>query len=100
VPTFIMLTKLSPQALTRPGAVDELNRGVEERVKRDCPEVKWLANYAVLGPCDYLDIFEAPSGEAATKVALIVRSFGHAATETWLATPWDRFLELAKGLKT
>lgn len=50
-------------------------------------------------PLDYLDIFEAPDPEAATKVALIVRSFGHAATETWLATNWDRFLELARELK-
>lgn len=97
--TFVMLTKLSPEALTRPGAVDELNRAVEEKIRRECPEIKWLANYAVLGPYDYMDVFEAPNPEAATKVALIVRSFGHAATETWMATAWDRFLELARGLK-
>jgi hypothetical protein len=23
---------------------------------RECPKVKWLANYAILGPHDYLDI--------------------------------------------
>jgi len=45
------------------------------------------------------DIFEAPDSETATKVALIVRSFGHATTETWIATPWDRFLPIAQGLK-
>jgi uncharacterized protein with GYD domain len=61
--------------------------------------VKWLANYAVLGPCDYLDIFEAPDNDAATKVALLVRSFGHATTETWVLTPWDRYEGMAKGLK-
>jgi uncharacterized protein with GYD domain len=53
----------------------------------------------VLGPCDYIDIFEAPSSEAATKVSLLVRSFGHATTETWIATPWKRFLESAKAMK-
>ena len=53
----------------------------------------------MLGPCDYLDVFEAPDADTATKVALLVRSLGHATTETWLATPWDRFLELAKSLK-
>lgn len=55
-----------------------------------------MASYAVLGPCDYLDIFEAPNEEVAAKVALVVRSFGHAVTETWVATPWDRFLDLTR----
>jgi uncharacterized protein with GYD domain len=96
----MMMTRLSPEALTKPEGVDELNRQVEDRIKRNCPEVKWLANYAVLGPCDYIDIFEAPSSEVATKVALLVRSFGHATTETWLVTPWKRFLESARGMKS
>jgi uncharacterized protein with GYD domain len=48
---------------------------------------------------DYLDIFEEPDSDAATKVALLIRSFGNATTETWVATPWDRFLSLASGLK-
>jgi uncharacterized protein with GYD domain len=95
-----MQTRLSPEALTRPESVAELNKRVEDRIKQECPQVKWLANYAVLGPCDYLDIFEAPDADTATKVALLVRSFGHATTETWMATPWDRFVELAKGLKS
>lgn len=97
--TYVMLTKLSPEALKRPGAVGDLNKQVEDRIRRECPGVKWLANYAVLGPCDYLDIFEAPDTDAATKVALLVRSFGHAVTETWIATPWDRFLPIAQGLE-
>lgn len=96
---FVMLTRLSPEALTRPEAVSELNDRVEERVKKECPGVKWIGNYAVLGPCDYLDIFEAPDADAATKVALLVRSLGHATTETWVATPWDRFLGMAQSLK-
>ena len=99
MPTFAMLTRLSPEALTRPSTVEELNRKVESRIKEECPGVKWLANYSVLGPCDYLDIFEAPDNDVATKVALLVRSFGHATTETWVATPWDRFEGMAKGLK-
>lgn len=97
--TYVMQTRLSPEAMTRPESVAELNKKVEEHIKRDCPEVRWIANYAVLGACDYLDIFEAPDPEIATKVALIVRSFGHATTETWLATPWDRFEVLAKKLQ-
>ena len=91
-----MMTRLSPDALQNPNRVESLNQAVEERVKKECPEVKWLANYAVLGPCDYLDIFEAPDSETATKVSLLVRSFGHATTETWVATPWDRFVSMAR----
>ncbi len=99
MPTFVMLTRLSPDALTRPGKVDELNQAVEERIKRECPDVRWTSNYAVLGPYDYLDIFDAPDNDAATKVALIVRSFGHATTETWVATKWERFRDMAEALK-
>jgi uncharacterized protein with GYD domain len=99
MPTYVMLTRLSPQALKRPESVVELNKEVEERIKKECAGVKWLSNFAVLGPADYLDIFEAPDSEAATKVSLLVRSFGHATTETWIATPWDRFASLAKTLK-
>jgi uncharacterized protein with GYD domain len=98
--TYILLTKLSPEAVAKPKSVTDLNKQVEDRIKKECPGVKWLANYAVLGPCDYLDIFEAPDADAATKVALIVRSFGHATTETWIATQWDRFAELATSLKS
>jgi uncharacterized protein with GYD domain len=97
--TYIMLTRLSPDALKKPESVGDLNKQAEERIKKECPGVKWLANYAVLGPCDYVDIFEAPDSEAATKVALLIRSFGHATTETWVATQWDRFLGLATSLK-
>lgn len=96
--TYVMLTKLSPEALTRPDSVAELNDRVEEHVKQQCPDVEWLANYALLGPYDYLDLFEAPDADTATTVALIIRSFGHATTETWVATPWDRFADLAAHL--
>lgn len=99
MPTYALLTRLSPEALTKPDAVIELNKKVGERIKSECPGVKWLSNYAVLGPCDYLDIFEAPDIETANKVVLLVRSFGHATTETWMVTPWDRFAGLAKELK-
>lgn len=94
--TFIMLTRLSPEAVSTPKFVDKLEKKVADRIHRNCPEVKWIGSYSVLGPYDYVDIFEAPDGDSATKVALLVRSFGQAVTETWVATPWDRFVALAK----
>jgi uncharacterized protein with GYD domain len=97
--TYAMLTRLSSEALTGPDAVAELNRRVQRRVKQDCRGVKWLANYAVLGPCDYLDIFESPDAETATKVALLVRALGHATTETWVLTPWDRYVEMIQRMR-
>jgi hypothetical protein len=42
-----------------------------------------------------MDIFQAPNNESATKVATIVRTFGHAHTETWAATDWKRLKEFA-----
>ncbi len=96
---YVMLTKLSPESLTRPESVIELERQAESRIKSECQGVKWIANYATLGPYDYLDIYDAPDVETATKVALLVRSFGHATTETWLATEWDRFATLVKEMK-
>jgi Fe-Mn family superoxide dismutase len=56
-----------------------------------------VGHLAECAPILVMDVFEAPDSETATKVALLVRSFGHATTETWVATPWSRFVELAKG---
>jgi uncharacterized protein with GYD domain len=89
--TYALLTRLTPESLKSPHDMIRLEQAVGDRVRRDCPEVKWLSSYAILGPCDYLDLFEAPDELAAAKVAAIVRSFGHATTETWTAVPWERF---------
>jgi uncharacterized protein with GYD domain len=91
MPLFALLTRLSPDALVDPQSVLGLDEEVSQSVKAECPDVKWVANYAVLGPCDYLDIFDAPDADTAAKVALIVRSRGHGTTETWVLTPWTRF---------
>jgi uncharacterized protein with GYD domain len=91
-----MLTRLSPDAIPNPGMIDQLGQQVIDKLNAECPEAKWLASYAVLGPCDYLDLFEAPDNETATKVAVIVRSFGHATTEVWPVTPWDRFRDMLR----
>lgn len=96
MPIYVQLTRIAPEAIKDPQSFEELGRQVSAKLKADCPEVKWIASYAVLGPYDYLDIFEAPDNEAATKVALVIRSFGHATTETWPTTPWERFREIVR----
>ncbi len=91
MPAYVVLTRLTPEAVKTPGELKRLERQVAEHIRKDCPEVKWVANYAILGPYDYLDIFDAPDETVAAKVVTIIRSYGHAQTETWTAIPWERF---------
>ena len=92
--TYVVLTRLTPATVATPADLKKLEKMVSERIRKECPQVKWLANYAILGPYDYLDIFEAPDEAVAAKVVMIIRSFGHATTETWSALPWERFERL------
>jgi uncharacterized protein with GYD domain len=92
--TYVVLTRLTPETVKTPHELKRLEKAVSEAIRRECPEVKWLANYAILGPHDYLDIFEAPDETVAAKVLVMIRSFGHAETETWTALPWERFESL------
>ena len=64
--TFIMLTRLAHGAIRSPEELEKLEKEVMKRIEEGLGggQVKWLANYAVLGPYDYLDIFEAPDIEA------------------------------------
>jgi uncharacterized protein with GYD domain len=99
MPTFVLLTRLAPEAVRTPQALEALERDAMRRIRAECPEVEWVNNCAVFGPYDYLDIFHAPDVETAAKVATLVRIHGHAHTETWAAVEWDRFKELVKDLE-
>jgi uncharacterized protein with GYD domain len=92
--TYVMLTRLSPDAITEPDSIKALGRRVIDKLNIEIPEANWLSSYATLGPYDYLDLFEAPDNETAAKVSVIVRSFAHATTKIWPATNWERFLEV------
>jgi uncharacterized protein with GYD domain len=96
--TFIMLTRLSPEAVRSPRALEQLERKAMERVRKECPDVEWVCSHAILGPYDYLDIFRAKDVETASKVSTLIRSFGHAQSEIWTATEWDRFKEIVRTL--
>jgi uncharacterized protein with GYD domain len=93
-----MLTRLNPDAVRSPRGLEELERNAMQRVRQECPEVKWLSSYAVLGPYDYLDVFIADDIETAARVSTLVRTFGHAQTEIWTATEWERFKEIVRTL--
>ena len=96
--TFILLTRVSPAAVPTPQALEALEKKANEHIQMDCPEVKWIANYALLGPYDYLDVFTAPDVATAARVSAIVRSYGRAHSEIWPATPWREFKEMLHGM--
>jgi uncharacterized protein with GYD domain len=98
--TFVMLTRLAPTAMHAPGDLKTLETNAVAAVKEHCPAVEWKADYALLGPYDYLDVLEAPDLETATKVSMLVRTVGHAHTEVWPATAWQRFKQLISDIQT
>lgn len=98
--TFVLLTRLSPEALKSPTAVEDFEKRAVQHIEQECPDVKWLHSYALLGPYDYLDIFTAPDMNAALKVSAMIRTFGRAHSEIWGATDWNSFKSILHSLPT
>ena len=96
--TFIMLTRLAGTVLQSPRSLEELEHRAMQHVRQSCPDVQWLGSYAVLGPCDYVDIFKAPDVDTASKVSALLRTYGHAQTEIWAATEWAHFKDLVRSI--
>ena len=94
--TYILMTKLSPELAKQMRQRAEIGREWLERVKEKCPEVRFIDHYALLGPYDFLDIYEAPDADTAAKVSMISLAHGALQAESWTAIPYKRFLELSK----
>jgi len=94
--TFILMTKLSSELNREIHHREEIGHLWKKTVEEKVPDVKWLAHYALLGPYDFMDIFEAPGEEEAAKVSLISLARGALKAESWTAIPYHRFLEIAK----
>lgn len=73
-----------------PGRIKEVNKEVEAM------GAKILAQYAVLGPYDFINIIEAPSNEAVSKVAIALGSRGTLQTMTLAAMDIDAFIDSLK----
>ena len=96
MPTYVLMTRLSPELTRNMRNREEIGREWRQRVAHQAPEVHFVAHYALLGPWDFLDIYEAPDEEAAAKVSMISLALGALRAESWTAIPYARFLELTK----
>jgi uncharacterized protein with GYD domain len=94
---FVMLTTLTDEGrktiTENPGRIKEVNKEVEAM------GAKILAQYAVLGPYDFVNIVEAPNNEAVSKVAIALGSRGTLQTMTLAAMDMDAFIGSLKKQK-
>ena len=87
---FLMLTTLTDEGrktiIENPGRIKEVNKEVESM------GTKILAQYALLGPYDFVNILEAPSNEVISRVAVALGSRGTLQTMTMAAMDIDAFI--------
>lgn len=89
---YVILSRVSPDALRDPKDFKQLAATVSAKIKSDCPGVAWKGSYATLGRYDVVDIVESDDLKQVEKAAMIIRAYGHSTTETLVATPWEEFL--------
>ncbi len=91
--TYIILSRLSPEAFSDPKDFKKIADTVSSKIKKQCPNVHWKQSYAVMGRFDVLDIVDSQDEEQVQRAAMIIRAYGHASTETLSATPWKKFVD-------
>ncbi|HWP48402.1 MAG TPA: GYD domain-containing protein [Candidatus Limnocylindrales bacterium] len=92
--TYIILSRLSPEAFADPKDLKQLADTVAAKIKSECPGVVWKDSFATLGRFDVVDIVESDDPRQVEKAAMIIRAYGHSTTETLSATPWKEFLAM------
>lgn len=103
--TFVLMTRMSPQDADIVEVAARLRRRARHEarwlkaIKEKCPEVNFLAHYALLGQWDFMDIYEAPDEEAAAKISLLSRTWGADKIESWVAIPNSRLSEIIDELE-
>lgn len=90
MPTYIMLTKLTPEGVqtikNNPARIREVNTEVAQLGA----EVK--AQWATLGEYDFVNVIEAPDEKTIARVSMELASRGSARYETMIAIPVDDFI--------
>jgi uncharacterized protein with GYD domain len=86
---YVMLTTLTDEGRKtikdNPKRIKQVNKEVEAL------GVKIIAQYALLGPYDFVNILEAPDNKTVSKVAVELGSRGTLQTMTMAAMPIDEF---------
>jgi uncharacterized protein with GYD domain len=90
--TYVILSRVSPEAFRDPKDFKRMAETVVAKTKSECPNVVFKESYATLGRFDFIDIVESDDPKQVEKAAMIIRAYGHSATETLVATPWKEFL--------
>ena len=90
MPVYVMLTTLTDEGRKtikeKPERIKEVNKEVEAM------GAKVIAQYALLGPYDFVNIVDAPSNEAISKIAIELGSRGTLGTMTMAAVSIDQFI--------
>jgi uncharacterized protein with GYD domain len=90
MPIYVMLTTLTDEGRKtikdKPERIREVNKEVENM------GAKLLAQYAVLGPYDFVNILAAPDNQVISKVAIDLGSRGTLQTMTMAAVEVDDFI--------
>jgi uncharacterized protein with GYD domain len=90
MPTFIMLTRLSPEGVqtikNNPGRIKEVNHEIESL------GAKVTAQWATLGEFDFVNIVEAPDEKIMARVSLELGSRGTARYTSMAAIDIDEFI--------
>ncbi len=92
--TYIILSRISPEAFSDPYEFKKIAETVASRIKSDCPGVIWKQSFSTTGRFDVVDIVESDDPKQIMKAAMIIRAYGHSTTETLQGMPWDEFLSM------
>ena len=95
MPTYVLLSTLTPggrETLHKnPERIDQVNQEIN---RFGC---KVIAQYAVLGPCDFVTIIEAPDNETAAHLSLDLGSRGTVSIQTLPALSPEQLRSRLKG---
>ncbi|MFO8028359.1 MAG: GYD domain-containing protein [Cyclonatronaceae bacterium] len=91
--TYIILSKISPDALKEPDDFRKMAETVKKKIRKNCPDVEWKDSYAVKGQFDVVDIVESDDPGQVDKASMIIRSHGRSDTQTMQASHWKDFLQ-------
>jgi uncharacterized protein with GYD domain len=90
MPTYILLSTLTPEGVqtvkNNPQRIKEVNREIEQI------GAKVVAQWAVLGQFDFVNVVEAPDVKTMAKVSLELGSRGTAQYQSLAAIPIDEFI--------